>query len=223
MTTMTTRRLAAQRVTYGTAALCVAFVAACSSSDGPTVASESTPSGASTPVATSAGSSPSMSPPAGGSKRQSSGHASSGSGPLSVVPTHPAAPTKSPVPIHSMAPFGGGVSARIVHVAHGTSSGNGPGEIAGQPQVTLTVVIKNGSPKSVPVDTVQVTATYANHQPAVPSNDENDRPLAGELKPGRSTTGTYSFVIPTAEQKQVTVAIWYRQDKPTLLFQGSVR
>ncbi len=91
----------------------------------------------------------------------------------------------------------------------------------GQPVVTFTLQLRNSSSTPISTNTVQVQVTYgAGHVPAVPANHATTTPFSGTLKPGDSATGTYAFAIPTNQQNDVTVAVWYAQGKPTVLLTG---
>jgi hypothetical protein len=138
-----------------------------------------------------------------------------------VVPSVKAV-TRAPVPIKSPAPFGGGVSARVMKVADQKQTDQGPGVIAGAPSVAFTLKFTNNSGKSISVNTVNVTATYGHDAPAPPANLSSDRPLHSLIKPGATATGVYAFVIPKANRGKVSLAVWYAQGKPTVVFSGSV-
>jgi hypothetical protein len=130
--------------------------------------------------------------------------------------------TNSPTPITATANFGGGVLAQVTHLAYGTVTGSGPGVIANVPEVTFTIAVTNNSGAAVSVDNVQVTAAYGSAKiPGVQANQETTVPLKGALDPGKSGTGTYAFAIPTEEQNNVTVTVWYAENQPTVVFTGS--
>jgi hypothetical protein len=128
------------------------------------------------------------------------------------------------VPLRSAAPFGNGVSVQIVRTEHGTVTDTGPGVLTGRPEVTFTLRMTNSSRRTINLDTVQVTATYgASASPAVPGNQSTSTPFHGSLRNGGKADAQYSFAIPTAEQNDVRVLVWYRQGEPTVAMTGATR
>lgn len=222
-------RLPIARATLVGAALCATVVTAGCSDSGNGKASGSTPtstpsgsSGAPTAASGPNGHGHSNSTSANGASNSPRGHARSGGTPkLSVVPAVKTR-TLPPVPIHSTAAFGGGVSARVTRVAEQKQTDQGPGVIAGAPAVAFTLRFANNSEKSISVNTVNVTATYGHSSPAVPANMSSNQPLRNDIKPGATATGVYAFVIPRADREKVALAVWYAQGKPTVVFSGSV-
>lgn len=184
--------------------------------------SAKTDAAASPPTQTPTRSSGSPIGSAGSSSSSPPGHVnSSGKPKLSVVPSVQVR-TMPPVPISAPAAFGGGVSARVTKVADQKQTDQGPGVIAGAPAVAFTLEFTNHSGKPISVNTVNVTATYGHGAPAVPANLSSNRPLRNDIKSGGTATGVYAFVIPRADRAKVSLAVWYAQGKPTVVFSGAV-
>lgn len=126
-------------------------------------------------------------------------------------------------PLTAQVPFGTGVSVRVTRITHGTVTDTGPGALTGRPTVVFHLELANGSPKTVLVNTVQVTASYGNSDtPAVPANGTTE-PFAGSLAAGKSTSGSYAFAVPVAGRERVDLTVSYRQGVPTVLLRGSAR
>lgn len=140
---------------------------------------------------------------------------------MSVVPSVNTR-TLPPVPMSSPAAFGGGVSARVTKAVDQKQTDQGPGVIARARAVAFTLRFTNHSGKPISVNTVNVTATYGHGSPAVPANLSSNEPLHNHIRPGGTATGVYAFVIPKANRGRVSLAVWYAQDKPTVVFSGSV-
>ena len=126
--------------------------------------------------------------------------------------------------IRSSADFGTGLSVRIGKVGYGVSTGSGRGAITGRPVVTLTLVLRNTSSRSISVNTVQVQATYGRkNTPAIPSYGKGTKMFGGAVGRDSSTSGVYQFVIPVADQHDVDLTVWYRAGAPVALLRGSLR
>lgn len=183
-----------------------------SSSSTPTVGAASQPSAASPAIST------------GSARSASTGRTSPKAGSHPSTVASQAVTTLPAVPIRRPANFGTGLSVQMTSVAHGVSNAAGRGALSGRATVSLTLVLRNSSQRSIPVDTVQVTATYgATKTPAVPSYGAGTKNFTGSLSGGQSATAVYRFLIPSDAQYHVDVTVWYRPGAPAVLLRGSVR
>jgi hypothetical protein len=174
-------------------------------------------SGSSSQVATSGSSSSS---PAVTTTPASTGPAPT---PLSTVASVPLV-TAPPTALHATATFGDGVTVHLTNITYDVVSGTGPGVIVGQPAVTFALQITNSSSTAISLDNVQVDVTYGTDAtPGVPANQGDTKPFSGSLATSKSASGTYEFSIPTDQQKNVSLTVWYAQGKPTVLLTGSAR
>lgn len=126
-----------------------------------------------------------------------------------------------PVALDAVGDFGDGVTARITSIEPVELEATLPGEISG-PGVALTVELTNGTDAPLDLTTVAVelVATGDRYQTLITTPD--DEPLAGELAPGESGTGTYRFTIAEADRAEVMVRVNYLAPKPTVVFTGSL-
>lgn len=133
-------------------------------------------------------------------------------------------PTRAPVPIDDNAPFGDGVTAKIVSVKPVQSSGSGVGEIRA-PAIKVTIRLTNGTSSELPLDAATVTTSYgAQSTPGIPIvNDPSAKPFAGSIKPGETVTGAYIFNVPKSQRSDVTVTLSHAPLSPVVVFEGSVR
>ncbi len=198
------------------------LVSACSHGSGHDSATGSTP--ASTPVASSSTGVTSAAPSSTATPASTgSGSGGKSGSPATAVIPSVAVSTKAPVSFSEPGDFGGGVTVKVVKTADQTSTDTGPGSIQGQAVVAFTLEFTNRSSQPLPVNTVNVTATYGKAQtPASPANASTDTPLSGTIKPGASATGVYAFAIPKSARADVSLQLWYAQGKPVVVFAGTV-
>ncbi|MET4002987.1 hypothetical protein ABIB48_001705 [Arthrobacter sp. UYCu511] len=96
-----------------------------------------------------------------------------------------------------------------------------PGEIAG-PAVAMFVSIRNGSLKSISVDSAIVTLSNASGVLGQPTTSDPYLPFSGELAPGASTQGVYVFLIPTNARTGLSLSVEYAAGQASAQFVGSV-
>lgn len=141
------------------------------------------------------------------------------SGKPTVVPTHATKTTS--VPLHRTGRLGNGVKVSVSKIdkVHGVAQG--PGEIAG-PALRVTIKIANGTRRPVSMDLAIVNMYYGKAQtPASGLSGPGVVPLAAEIPPGRSGSGSYVFGVPTNDRKTVTVEFSYTTEAPTVIFTGA--
>ncbi len=143
--------------------------------------------------------------------------------------------TKPPVPLHAVADFGTGVTARITSIAALSVQAVGPGEVSG-PGLRLVITVRNGTAKAITLDNAVVTVTDAQGTPGVPmewtpqtSDDDANHPdpinfshpMQGSLAGHHEVSGTYVFTLPAGHRNSVIVNVSYAGDAPVVLFRGN--
>lgn len=220
--TVTRQRLAVTSALVGVGALAVVIVLSLLSRAGPPPAAGAAPTtprstSASRPPATSAVPTPTSpgtevpSPTPGRPHRLGTG---------AIVPVEPVQ-TRQAVPLGGSGDFGTGVTVRLTRVTAVEGRATAPGEVAG-PALSVTVVARNGTARSVDLNSVGVLLYFgADRSPATPLR-EGTRPVSGALAPSRTATGTYTFSVPEGERDSVRVEISYSTGAPTVAFEGPV-
>ncbi len=133
-----------------------------------------------------------------------------------IAPVPPSATAIAPAPA-------GRILVSIASVDAVTSAGQGPGEVAGQPAIAVTLQMRNATPR--PLDLGQVSVTAASGPagaPASPSDGPPASPFTGTLRPGAAATGTYVFRVPQDQRGQVQLAVSYLAGQPVVLFKGPI-
>lgn len=103
------------------------------------------------------------------------------------------------------------------------AQGMGPGGMSG-PGIAVVVTVRNAT--EAPVSTLgsSVTVTYGpQDQPAPPSRQRGEEALPNEVAPGRTVSGTYTFLVPEDARDDVQITASYRATDPAAVFAGSVR
>jgi hypothetical protein len=193
------RRQAAKPLIVLCCAVAMTMVASCSSDHGASTGSPAQTS-------TSAGSTP----------------GSSASGGIHATVPSRVQPVAPPAPIGSDAPFGGGITTRIISIKRIHAQANGPGEISG-PAVQVTFEIRNQSKKKIDLGSVTANEVDSKGAPGVPMGSSPASPFRGSLAPGGRAKGTYVFSTRSQRSGKVTVTLSYSVDAPILQFVGDVR
>lgn len=128
--------------------------------------------------------------------------------------------TKKPVKLDKPSDAGGGVAVRIKKVTSIKAKAQLPGEVAG-PAVSLTLVVDNGSAKSVDLGSVVVTLLGSDQAPGIEMTAAPADPFSGTLKPGKSATGVYVFTVDKARRDPISVNVTLNGEAPVLLFKGN--
>jgi hypothetical protein len=129
--------------------------------------------------------------------------------------------TARPVGIDQVAEFGNGVRARLAAIDAIEAEGHLPGERSG-PAVAVTVQVRNGSSRTIGLDTVTVNLTAGGGASAYGVVVPDRPPLAGDLPAGESTSGEYVFTLAREDRAHVQVRVKYSADTPTVVFEGSM-
>jgi hypothetical protein len=132
--------------------------------------------------------------------------------------------THKPVPIKTAAPFGDGVTAKIVGVVPVQSVAQGPGEISG-PAIKVTISLKNGTKDAISVNQVTINVSYGKQ--ASPASDIQGDPAAkpfhGTVGIGAIVRGTYVFDVPKNQRSDVSISVSYEALSPIVVFAGAVK
>jgi len=170
-------------------------------SPGPSASPSTAPSGS--------GGGPAMSPPPPGS--------------LATVPARPVQ-RRSPVPLSSPAPVGGGAVVRLVGTRQVTTAGKGAGESSGEDATAFTVEVVNGTSDPLPLDTSVIdVATGPAATPGRPSSGPPAAPLSGTVPAGGTARGTYVFVLPPGGRSAVTLTVSLAGGSPVAVLRGALR
>jgi hypothetical protein len=132
--------------------------------------------------------------------------------------------THKPVPIKTAAPFGDGVTAKIISVVPVQSIGKGPGEISG-PAIKVLISLNNGTKTVISVNQVTVNVSYgAAASPSIPIlGDPSSKPFNGNVAPAASSRGTYIFDVPKNARSNVSISVSYAALSPIVVFKGAVK
>lgn len=122
------------------------------------------------------------------------------------------------------ATYSDGLTARVVAIKQGTSTGEGPGVFVGAPQTALTLEITNGSTKAIALNQVVVSMTYGKPgRLASPVYDQASRDLTGTLAPGSKAVAVYQFSVPVKDLDHVVMTVDIDGLHSVATFTGSAR
>lgn len=112
-----------------------------------------------------------------------------------------------------------GLVVELESVSSTTVEAATPGEVSGS-AVVVRVIARNDSRKAADLDSAVVTLTAADGEYGVGTTAGPNKPLAGELEPGSSATGSYVFMLDGAANRAVTVSVNYSAGQPVAEFSG---
>ena len=101
-----------------------------------------------------------------------------------------------------------------------TAEGMGPGGMSG-PAIAVVVKVRNTT--SSPISTLgsSVTVTYgSDDRPAAPSRQSDDVSLPVQIAPGKTVSGTYTFLVPEDQREDLVITASYRATDPAAVFSG---
>lgn len=124
-------------------------------------------------------------------------------------------------PLRSPAAFGGGLSVAVTAARPVTVTGQGAGETSG-PAVAFTLVLTNGTKGGVDLTSALVSAEYGDALPASPSTGSPAKAWPASVGAGRQAQGTFVFLVPTGERRQVRLTVSYAADRPVVVLTGPV-
>ena len=100
------------------------------------------------------------------------------------------------------------------------AEGMGPGGVAG-PAIAVVVTVRNTTDSPVATLGSSVTVTYGpDDRPASPSRQPDDVSLPREVAPGKTVSGTYTFLVPEDQREDVVITASYRATDPAAVFAG---
>lgn len=138
----------------------------------------------------------------------------------------PTAPKTSaePAEVDETVRYADGITLSIRSISFAKEKSEGPGSFPGQEYAVLTLALRNGSSKTLGMDTVVVTVLDRAGQPvapvAVPEARVQD--FAGKLKAGASTRARYAFAVPESSRSMVTVIVDFDGVHTSAVFRGKL-
>jgi hypothetical protein len=163
-------------------------------------------------------------PSASGHSRSSSGPSPSlgtsftpGSG--QTVPDRPAK-TRPAVPLRSTAPFGTGLSVRIVGITPVQGHATEPGEVGG-PALRIQIVAHNSSARPIPLDGTTVFVSYGSERTPAEELSQGEHRFTGSVPAHGSRSATYVFQVPPSDRGDVRVQVSYAAKAPVVALEGA--
>ena len=135
------------------------------------------------------------------------------------------APTKAPAaevetgPIDEPIELSTGLVIELDSVSATTVTAATPGEVSG-PAVVVKLTARNDSRETADLDSAVVTLTAADGEYGIGTTAGPNTPLAGDLEPGDSASGSYVFMLDPAADRSVTVSVNYSAGEPVAEFSG---
>lgn len=119
-----------------------------------------------------------------------------------------------------------GLKLAVLDIKQGVTNGVGAGASQGAPTTTFTLKLTNGSAKPVDVSSVVLTTVFGGKskliaQPVYGQGGASD--FSGTLAPGKSTTATYIYSIPTKQLGAVSLTVDLDGRHGLASFSGSAR
>lgn len=133
------------------------------------------------------------------------------------------APPVAPTAVATVSAPTGRVLVDITSVTAVKTAGQGPGEIAGQPAIAVTLAIRDDTRAALDLGQVSVTAAYGpTATPAVGSSGTPAKPFVGTLRPGSTSSAVFVFRVPIAQRGRVDLSVDYLAGAPVVLFRGRI-
>ncbi len=109
--------------------------------------------------------------------------------------------------------------AEIVEIRAITIEASEPGGASG-PGLAITLKITNIG--DAPFDTTRTLVTLAgsDNSPGIETSGPPSKPLTEEVSPEKSTTGVYTFTLPTTKRSQITIRVTLPTESPVMVFSG---
>lgn len=128
-------------------------------------------------------------------------------------------PVADEAPIGEVGVFTDGVTATVASVTPYEATGSGVGEVSG-PAVRVKIDLVNGSAATLDLNQITVNAYYGSSNTPAPSyvSDTESVAFSGQIAPGGSASGTYSFAIGSDDGDSVTVTVSSRAGTPIVVF-----
>lgn len=114
----------------------------------------------------------------------------------------------APAPFDGSVAYPDGVRLKVTGLRQGKVTGQGPGVFIGQPTTRVGLRLVNASARPLTLNRVVVSAAYGPaRRLARPVYDEGSRDFNGTVRPGRSTTATYTFSVPRRQLDDVRMVV----------------
>ncbi|WP_175499341.1 hypothetical protein [Cellulomonas marina] len=124
--------------------------------------------------------------------------------------TDPVAPGTAVAPVE-------GVQVVVDSADRVEATARGPGEVAG-PALAVTLTVTNATASAVVLDDVVLNLYGADGVPGSQNlGDDRSAPLAGELAPGASATGTYVLTLPQVTGDSYVLSVSVTPTSPVVL------
>lgn len=119
--------------------------------------------------------------------------------------------------------FGDKVTASLTDIRHRWVAAQIPGQLPG-PSVIFDLTIRNDSYSAVDLNALVVNLTDAGGSTAESITGSSPaRSLPAELRPGRSATGTFVFVVAKTRRDPITVDVTINAHYRVVTFRGNAR
>lgn len=118
--------------------------------------------------------------------------------------------------------YSDGVVLQIRDVSFGKETKAGPGMFPGRAYAILALEIKNGSERTLSLDTVVITVLDKRdkHVNPVYVAEAKVSDFAGELAPGKTSKARYAFAVPASSRSKVTVVVDFDGVHTSGVFRG---
>lgn len=120
--------------------------------------------------------------------------------------------------------YSDGVELQIPKVTFGKETKEGPGMFPGREYAILDLQIKNGSDKTLSLNTVVVTVLDKSGKSVNPVyvDEAKVSDFAGDLKPGSTAKARYAFAVPKSSRAKVTVVVDFDGVHSSAVFRGGL-
>ncbi len=120
--------------------------------------------------------------------------------------------------------YSDGVVLQIRDVEFGKETKQGPGMFPGREHAILVLEIKNGSKRTLSLDTVVITVLDRRDRPVSPVYVEEAKvsDFAGDLAAGKTAKARYAFAVPASSRSKVTVVVDFDGVHTSAIFRGGL-
>lgn len=115
-----------------------------------------------------------------------------------------------------------GVTATVGSIEAVTGDAQGPGQISG-PAIRFTLTLANGGSTAIETGKVVVNVEGGtDSSPAIQLSGPGAAPFPESTGAGKTSTGTFVFLIPNDQRDKVRILFNYQVSSPIVAFQGAV-
>lgn len=112
-----------------------------------------------------------------------------------------------------------GVRVKATSIKNIQATAQTPGEMVGA-ALAITLRLKNSSENPINIDSAVIGLSDATGNPAQPTTSDPFKPFQGEIAPGSTSLGTYVFLIPKQDRKDLVLTVEYLAGQPIADFVG---